>query len=86
MLNAIKRELNKKVTENGAIAYSSTFNKVLNMFAFGGAYRERSDEDIITLFEEALNEDKTLAMKCLFWIRDIRGGKLFAWASLNSDI
>lgn len=78
MLNAIKRELNKKVTKNGAIAYSSTFNKVLDMFAFGSAYRERSDEDIITLFEEALNEDKTLAMKCLFWIRDIRGGKLFA--------
>ena len=77
MLNAIKRELNKKVTENGAIAYSSTLNRVLDMFALGGAYRERSDEDIITLFEEALNEDKTLAMKCLFWIRDIRGGKLF---------
>ena len=74
MLNAIKRELNKKVTENGAIVYSSTFNKVLDMFALGGAYRERSDEDIITLFEEALNEDKTLAMKCLFWIRDARGG------------
>ena len=78
MLNAIKRELNKKVTENGAIAYPSTLNRVLDMFALGGAYRERSDEDIITLFEEALNEDKTLAMKCLFWIRDIRGGKLFA--------
>lgn len=78
MLNAIKRELNKKVTENGAIAYSSTLNRVLDMFALGGAYRERSDEDIITLFEEALNEDKTLTMKCLFWIRDIRGGKLFA--------
>ena len=78
MLNAIKRELNKKVTENGAIAYSSTLNRVLDMFALGGAYRERSDEDIITLFEEALNEDKTLAMKCLFWIRDIRGGKLLA--------
>lgn len=78
MLNSIKKELNKKFTENYASAYSSTLNKVLDLFAFGGAYRERSDEDIITLFEEALNEDKTLAMKCLFWIRDIRGGKLFA--------
>ena len=78
MLNAIKRELNKKVTEHGAIAYSSTLNRVLAMFALGGAYRNRSDNDIIALFECALDEDKTLAMKCLFWIRDIRGGKLFA--------
>ena len=78
MLNAIKRELNKKVTENGAIVYSSTLNRVLDMFALGGAYRNRSDNDIIALFECALDEDKTLAMKCLFWIRDIRGGKLFA--------
>lgn len=65
MLNAIKRELNKKVTENGAIVYSSTLNKVLDMFALGGAYRNRSDDDIIALFECALDEDKTLAMKCL---------------------
>ena len=65
MLNAIKRELNKKVTENGAIVYSSTLNKVYDMFALGGAYRNRSDNDIIALFECALDEDKTLAMKCL---------------------
>ena len=74
MLNAIKRELNKKVTTNGAIAYSSTLNRVLDMFALGGAYRNRSDDDIITLFECALDENKELAMKCLFWIRDVRGG------------
>ena len=78
MINAIKNELNKKFSEHGSLCYGSTMNAVLDMFALGGAYRERSDEDIITLFEEALNEDKTLAMKCLFWIRDIRGGKLFA--------
>ena len=65
MLNAIKRELNKKVTTNGAIAYSSTLNRVLDMFALGGAYRNRSDDDIITLFECALDENKELAMKCL---------------------
>ena len=65
MLNSIKKELNKKFTENGSSAYSSTLNKVLDLFAFGAAYRNRSDEDIITLFEESLNEDKTMAMKCL---------------------
>lgn len=65
MLNAIKRELNKKVTENGCPCYSSTMNAVLDMFAFGGAYRNRSDDEVIALFECALDEDKTLAMKYL---------------------
>lgn len=74
MLNSIKKELNKKLTENGALAYSSTLNKVLDLFAFGAAYRNRSDENMIALFECALDENKELAMKCLFWIRDVRGG------------
>lgn len=74
MLNSIKKELNKKFTENYASAYSSTLNKVLDLFAFGAAYRNRSDEDMIALFECALDENKELAMKCLFWIRDVRGG------------
>lgn len=74
MLNSIKKELNKKFTENYASAYSSTLNKVLDLFAFGAAYRNRSDKDMIALFECALDENKELTMKCLFWIRDIRGG------------
>lgn len=78
MINAIKTALNSKVTENGAEAYSSTMNAVLDMFAFGASYRQRSDSDVIALFQNALREDETLAMKCLFWIRDVRGGKLFA--------
>lgn len=65
MLNSIKKELNKKLTENGSPCYSSTMNAVLDLFAFGAAYRNRSDEDMIALFERALDEDKTLAMKCL---------------------
>lgn len=74
MINAMKAALNTKVTENGAEAYSSTLNSVLDMFAFGGAYRQRSDADVIALFQKALRQDETLAMKCLFWIRDVRGG------------
>lgn len=65
MLNAIKRELNKKVTENGALCYGSTMNAVLDMFALGASYRQRSDEDVIALFQNVLLQDKTLAMKCL---------------------
>lgn len=64
-----------KTTENGATAYSTTNSKVYDMFALGAAYRQRSVEDCITLFENAFNEDALLAMKCLFYIRDIRGGQ-----------
>ena len=77
-LNSIKNELNQKFSENGCPCYSSTMNAVLDMFAFGASYRQRSDSEVIALFQEALREDETLAMKCLFWIRDVRGGKLFA--------
>ena len=66
---------NTKETENGGIAHKSTNSKVYDMFALGGAYRSRSDEDTILLFKNAYEEDKNLALKCLFYLRDIRGGQ-----------
>lgn len=74
-MNAMKQATNYTTTENGAITHKSTLNKVLDLFAMGGAYRNRSDEDCIVLFKNALNEDETLAMKCLFYLRDARGGQ-----------
>lgn len=76
--DSLKRQTNFTETENGAIAHKSTLNAVYDMFALGGAYRERSDEDCIVLFQKALKENETLAIKCLFYLRDIRGGKLVA--------
>ena len=62
-------------TTNGAKAYKSTNSKVYDMFAFGGAYRRKTDADCILLFKEAFEEDPTLALKCLFYMRDCRGGQ-----------
>lgn len=45
------------------------------MFAMGAAYRKRSNEDCILLFKNAFEEDSVLALKCLFYIRDCRGGQ-----------
>lgn len=77
-MNELKKDSNLTHTENGGLTHKTLDSKILTMFAVGGAYRSRSDEDVILLFKNAFNENRTLAMKCLFYLRDIRGGKLFA--------
>lgn len=74
-LNGLQNETNFTRTENGAVTHKSTLSAVLDMFALGGAYRNRSDEDCILLFKNALEEDEVLALKCLFYLRDCRGGQ-----------
>ena len=74
-MEALKNATNIKTTENGATAHKSTNSAVYDMFALGGAYRNRSDKDCILLFKNAYEEDKTLAAKCLFYLRDVRGGQ-----------
>ena len=71
-LNTLKEKTNYKLTENGGVAHKSTLDAVYNMFALGGSFRSRTDEDCILLFKSALEEDKNLALKCLFYLRDIR--------------
>ena len=71
-LNQLKKDTNYTITENGAVAAKTTLNEVYDMFALGGAYRHRSDEDCILLFKKAIERDNLLALKCLFYLRDIR--------------
>ena len=70
---SLKKATNTTTTENGAITHKSTLNKVFDMFALGGSYRNRTDADVITLFSDALAENEVLALKCLFYMRDVRG-------------
>lgn len=74
-MNSLQNTYNYKRTENGALAHKSTGSAVYDMFAMGAAYRSRSDADCILLFKNAFEEDETLALKCLFYIRDCRGGQ-----------
>ena len=74
-MNAMKNDANYTYTENGAVTYKSTLNGLLDFFALGGAYRTRSDEDCILLFTKAFKEDAVHALKCLFYLRDVRGGQ-----------
>lgn len=74
-ITALEDQFNYKFTENCAVAMKSTGSKVYDLFAFGGAYRNRSDYDCILLFQDAYDEDPVLAMKALFYLRDCRGGQ-----------
>lgn len=74
-MNALKDENNYTYTENLAITYKSTMNGLLDLFSLGAAYRTRSEIDCINLFKKAFEENETYAMKCLFYIADIRGGQ-----------
>ena len=74
-LYGMKEQNNYKLTENGGLAHKSTLSAVYDMFALCGAYRSRSDEDCILMFKNALEEHKDLALKCLFYLGDCRGGQ-----------
>lgn len=74
-LNGLTDTTNFGYTENGAIKRLTTKSGLLDMFAMGAAMRKRSDEDIILMFRKAFTENPVYALKCLFYIRDVRGGQ-----------
>lgn len=71
LINALK---NETTTTNGAVAFNSSLNKVLDLFALVGNMRHTGEAQIISHFEKAYKEDKDMALKCLFYARDVRGG------------
>ena len=74
MLNYLKQEANKTATEKGAATHITTESDCLDLFATIGALRRESDSEIVTRFIRAYSENKDIAMKLLFFARDIRGG------------
>ena len=69
----MKETVNYTITENGAIALNSTLNAVLDAFGSIGAMRGQNERAVET-FMKAFYENKKLAMKLLFYVRDVRGG------------
>ena len=74
-MNGLKNANNITLTENGGITHKSTRSDLLDMFAMGAAMRKRSDSDVILMFRKAFAENPAYALKCLFYIRDARGGQ-----------
>ena len=73
LYNAIQS--NDMFTENGMFTNSTSGSNVLDLYFKMGAMRSQSESAIIELFENALQENPTLAIKAMFYNRDIRGGQ-----------
>lgn len=80
-------------TENGALSFSTTMNPVLDFFQKSGAMRGESEKNIVTLFEKAYESNRELALRALFYMRDVRGGQgerrafraVLKWLGKNHD-
>ena len=74
MLESIKKEANRTYTENGAATLQTTYSDCLDLFATVGALRSAEEQEILNRFVRAYTENPDLAMKLLFFARDVRGG------------
>ena len=61
-------------TANGAITNSTTDSKLLDFFANAGSLRNRTESEILRMFNDAYFENPSLALRMLLWVRDCRGG------------
>jgi hypothetical protein len=62
------------VTDNGEQCLNTTESKCLDLFALGGAIRGSDRVYKNMIIEEAYNENEVLALRALFYVRDIRKG------------
>lgn len=72
-VSAITKETNKTLTTNGATAFKSTGDDLVDAFASLGAMRTATVLQIEDKFIRAFADDKLLATKLAFYMRNIRG-------------
>ena len=63
-----------KSTENGAIGYETSGKALVDLNFAVSSLRNKSEKEIIKRFVRAFYEDRRLAVKWLFFLRDARGG------------
>lgn len=77
-INALRKEMlsdyNISVTENGAVGYRTSGKELLDLNFAVTSLRSASEREIAERFYNAFLEDKVLAMKWLFFARDVREG------------
>lgn len=73
LLNAIENETNYSTTENGALTHASSLDSVLDFFYIGPVSIKKPIDAVVS-FRKAYAQDRELSLRCLQWVRDIRGG------------
>lgn len=72
LVNALRTE--DVLTTNGMTTNSTSMNNCVDLFFQIGAMRGQDKTKLINVFTKAYGENPLIAMKLLFWARDIRGG------------
>lgn len=99
-MNAVKEtlvdddEFNVSYTENGARGYATTGKALVDINFQAASLRSKSTEEISVMFSRAFCEEPILAMKWLFYLRDVRGGmgerdsfrRILKWLVTDTDI
>lgn len=77
-MNNLKETLNEdfnvSITENGAIGYRTSGKELLDINFAVASMRSMDEDQIIDKFVKAFYENKLLAVKWLFYVRDAREG------------
>jgi len=74
MRNTLNDEFNYAQTENDALGYRTSGKELLDLNFKVASLRAADDPEIIESFMKAFYEDKLLAVKWLFYARDVREG------------
>lgn len=74
MQRTLGDEFNYSMTENGALGYRTTQSALLDINFQVASLRNKSDIEVANAFMKAYCENGILAVKWLFFLRDIRGG------------
>ena len=73
-IEKLENELNVSTTENGATGYKTTKKALLDLNFAVASLRSATDIQIRNKFKDAWFEDQELALKWLFFARDVREG------------
>lgn len=90
MKNEMLENFNESVTENSAVGYRTTGKALLDINFAVASLRSANESEIVRRFQAAFLENKVLAMKWLFFARDVRGGlgerRLFRTAKMLQTV
>ena len=75
MANSFTQAINNVAyTQNGALTYSSSGDACVDLFSKIGTLRNKTEHEIVSLFDAAFKENSEYALRMLAYARDIRDG------------